>query len=52
MLFPNLVGTLYLWLMRYRQRHQLKRMEPWQLRDIGIHPRDAAAESRKPCWKA
>lgn len=51
MLFPNLIGTLYLWIMRRRQRRQLATMAPWQLRDLGISSRDAEAESRKPCWR-
>ncbi len=52
MLFPNLLGVLYLWIMRHRQRRQLKHMESWQLRDLGIAGRDAELESRKPCWRA
>lgn len=52
MLFPNLIGTFYLWIMRRRQRRQLRDMEPWQLRDLGISGRDAKLESRKPCWRA
>lgn len=52
MLFPNLLGTLYLWFMRARQRQQLKRMEAWQLRDLGLTHSDAVRESRKPCWRS
>jgi len=52
MLFPNLFGTLYLWIMRHRQRHQLRRMESWQLSDLGITERDVETESRKPCWRS
>ncbi len=52
MLFPNLIGTLYLWIMRHRQRRRLRIMEPWQLADLGLSGRDAELESRKPCWRA
>ncbi len=52
MLFPNLFGTLYLWVMRHRQRQQLRTLEDWQLHDLGLTHRDAGHESRKPCWKA
>lgn len=50
MLFPDLIGTFYLWIMR--QRRQLRVMDPWQLRDHGLAGRDAETESRKPCWPA
>ncbi|MEQ8320133.1 MAG: DUF1127 domain-containing protein [Rhodospirillales bacterium] len=52
MLFPNLIGTLYLWILRARQRRQLRQMPTWQLHDLGITGRDAEKESRKPCWRA
>ena len=51
MLFPNLLGIAYLWVLRYRQRHQLRSMQDWQLRDLGIKRADAERESRKPCWR-
>ncbi|MGJ3259729.1 MAG: hypothetical protein ACFE0S_09015 [Rhodospirillales bacterium] len=52
MLFPNLIGTFYLWIMRRRQRRRLRLMEPWQLDYLGLSGRDAEMESRKPCWRA
>lgn len=52
MLFPNLIGIFYLWIMRHRQRRQLRAMDNWQLNDLGITYRDAQSEAKKPCWRA
>lgn len=52
MLFPNLLGSLYLWIMRSRQRRQLRTLEDWQLRDLGIPRSEAEREGRKPCWRS
>lgn len=36
-----------LWHRRQRTRHQLLTIEEWQLRDVGITPRQARNEARR-----
>ncbi|MBR0671809.1 DUF1127 domain-containing protein [Roseomonas soli] len=38
-------------LERRRQRARLAVLEPRLLRDIGVTPEEALAESRKPWWR-
>ncbi|MEW9920764.1 DUF1127 domain-containing protein [Marimonas sp. MJW-29] len=45
--FAVLVTT---WATRRRTRLALSRLEPWQLRDVGLTPRDAYIESRRVFW--
>jgi uncharacterized protein YjiS (DUF1127 family) len=37
---------------RRRQRVALARLDDHLLRDIGVTPEQASAESAKPCWRA
>ncbi len=49
------VGTidlLFLWVERVRQRRALAGLDRRMLRDIGLDPGTAWAESRKPFWRA
>jgi uncharacterized protein YjiS (DUF1127 family) len=48
----TLGALIRLWHFRWQSRRQLERMEDRELADIGITREDAAAEARKPFWKA
>ena len=37
---------------RRRTRHALKQLEPWQLDDVGLTPKQAHDESIRVFWKA
>ena len=50
--FSHTVRLVTLWAQRMRTRHQLASLDNWMLRDIGVGPRAAAHESRKPFWRA
>ena len=43
---------LKIWDRRYRQRQQLREMDPALLRDIGVSEVEAEAEAAKPFWRA
>lgn len=45
-------GTLYTWQSRASERAQLKAMDDYMLKDIGITRADAARETTKPFWTA
>ncbi len=47
----GVVGLLALWWWRAKSRQELARLDPEQLRDVGIHPRLARRESEKPFWR-
>ena len=40
------------WATRRRTRLALSRLEPWQLRDVGLTPREANLESRRVFWRS
>ena len=40
------------WRLRARSRSELKTLNDWILRDIGISPFDAKSEAFKPFWMA
>lgn len=44
--------TVHLWCERSRQRRQLSMLTAWELDDIGIDAKAAAAEASKPFWRA
>ena len=48
----SLLSRLLLRDSLFRQRHDLGRLDAHLLRDIGLSPDDAAAESRRPIWDA
>ena len=50
--FTRTVRLVTLWAQRVRTRHQLASLDNAMLRDIGVGPRAAARESRKPFWQA
>ncbi len=39
------------WATRRRTRLALSRLEPWQLRDVGLTPEDALSEGRRVFWR-
>jgi uncharacterized protein YjiS (DUF1127 family) len=43
---------LAIWAWRARARAQLARLDDRDYRDIGVTPAEAAAEYRKPFWRA
>jgi len=45
-------GTLYTWQSRASERGQLKGMDDYMLKDIGVTRADAAREINKPFWIA
>jgi uncharacterized protein YjiS (DUF1127 family) len=47
----SLVGTLRLWVERYRQRIDLHELDGRMLRDIGVTPEQAGKEARKRFWQ-
>ena len=44
--------TLILWRHRSASRHQLSKLENFQLKDIGLTRQQARLEFQKPFWKA
>jgi uncharacterized protein YjiS (DUF1127 family) len=40
------------WATRRRTRLALSRLEPWQLRDVGLTPKEADFESRRVFWRS
>ena len=40
------------WATRRRTRLALSRLEPWQLRDVGLTPTEADFESRRVFWRS
>ena len=46
--FAVLVAT---WATRRQTRRALTRLEPWQLRDVGLTPAQALDESRRVFWR-
>lgn len=46
------IAQLSLWKSRMDQRHALKSLDPWHLKDVGISLSDAQHEGDKPFWKA
>ena len=50
--FRRLACQLKIWDQRYRQRLQLRELDPALLQDIGISDAEAEAEAAKPFWKA
>lgn len=51
-LWTSVREVIALWHGRARQRSELARLEPWQLRDMGIARSEAASEANKPFWRA
>jgi uncharacterized protein YjiS (DUF1127 family) len=49
---PSLLATLRNWVAISRQRRDLACLDEAALRDIGLSPRDAAAEAARPFWDA
>jgi uncharacterized protein YjiS (DUF1127 family) len=47
----RLVAGVQRWRERARERHQLLRMTPRELHDIGLSNVDAWREANKPLWK-
>ena len=39
------------WATRRRTRLALSRLEPWQLRDVGLTPTEAEFEARRVFWR-
>lgn len=39
------------WHARAKQRRELRELEPWVLRDLGLSKLDAAVEAAKPFWR-
>lgn len=39
------------WATRRRTRLALSRLEPWQLRDVGLTPEDALSEAHRVFWR-
>jgi len=39
------------WATQRRTRKELSKLEPWQLRDVGLTPEQARAEAAKVFWK-
>jgi uncharacterized protein YjiS (DUF1127 family) len=42
----------FLWLLRASWRNELAELDPKQMRDCGLNPRDVHRESTKPFWRA
>ncbi len=47
-----IIGVLFLWAARARQRRALRNLDDRLLRDIGIGRVEAELEARKPFWRA
>jgi uncharacterized protein YjiS (DUF1127 family) len=41
-----------LWLLRASWRNELAALDPAQMRDCGLNPRDVHREATKPFWRA
>ncbi len=50
-LWRGLVALIATWQSRAKQRRELKEMEPWVLRDLGLSKAEAASEAAKPFWR-
>lgn len=46
------LGLFTTWFLQGRARQQLRQLDDYTLRDIGISRYDAEIESNKPFWKA
>jgi uncharacterized protein YjiS (DUF1127 family) len=44
--------TVALWRRRQRERAELARLDPRELRDIAVTPAEVSQEVRKPFWRA
>jgi uncharacterized protein YjiS (DUF1127 family) len=42
----------FLWLLRASWRKELAELDPKQMLDCGLNPRDVHRESTKPFWRA
>ncbi len=49
--WAKLSKVVRLWYQRDRQRHELARLSPAMLKDIGLSRSDALEEYAKPFWK-
>jgi uncharacterized protein YjiS (DUF1127 family) len=49
--FPRLAALAGFWLERHRSRRALAELDERLLRDIGLSPSEAMAESVLPFWK-
>ncbi|MGK7652908.1 DUF1127 domain-containing protein [Roseovarius sp. B08] len=47
----KLAWAYVLWSQRYESRKHLARLDDHMLRDIGLTPREADTEARKPFWR-
>ena len=45
------LNTLLNWQQRVGQRRQLRGLDPYLLKDLGIDPADAHREASKPFWQ-
>ncbi len=50
-LWAKVRKVVWLWYQRDRQRHELARLSPAMLKDIGLSRSDALQEYAKPFWK-
>ena len=48
----QLYALVKVWRRRQKDRNALAELAPHMLRDIGVSPAEADAESRKPFWRA
>ena len=48
----QLANTIVMWNDRYKSRRPLRTMSYAQLADIGVTPKRAEHEARKPFWRA
>ncbi len=48
----QLANTIVMWNDRYKSRRPLRTMSYAQLADIGVTPKQAKFEARKPFWRA
>ena len=47
-----MIGLVFLWRARYRQRRSLSKLDDRLLKDVGLTRKDAAQETAKPFWRA
>ncbi len=48
---PNVLRAVSNWMVRYRSRRTLAKLDPHLLRDIGLTEHQAAQELEKPFWR-
>ncbi len=48
----TLVSRLFLFLSIWRERNDLKELDPHLLKDIGVSASEAQAEANRPVWDA